>query len=473
VLALLPPAVPQAFRLWRQWLAPKRPIVFATCVVVTLAALVALGLSKLNASEVLFDVPLHASQVSEIERALLLWNEPFRTDAQHAAIYVAAGRKRDILMRLALAGLPHRYVPTTADIASEQTNAFTPQAELDDRRRLGIEGDLVTSLRDMPGIVDAAVVIAPALADPLAGSDTATPASASVQVMLAPGAVLTPARIDSIKRFVAASYPSLAVDRVVVIDSSGLDNSASLAQMPGSARTGVESSIQSALDAVFGVGATVVRVSMRATGEERSSQRTLITPHGLLEAERGTENGVDSGKNYARSRSHTRYAYDTTIETTATHPDALRSLSVAVFVDSRRVTRTQTSLIRDVVRAAAGANLSNDQVVVAALPFLRTRPSTAPLEAIRHPVRVALAAGALAVLIAATCWVVFAHRTAAVSPEELAAEKLRESLINEMPQTAAYVLGTLPQNVRERVLASYTPQQRHHILAHLDARRGA
>jgi flagellar biosynthesis/type III secretory pathway M-ring protein FliF/YscJ len=470
MLALLPPAVPKTFRQLAFWLEPRKVPVSIVSAVLMLVGLVALGSSRLNMQASLFDVALHPSQTAEVERALLLWNEPFSTDAQHTQVYVSESRRRDVLLRLALAGVPHRYVPTTSDVMEQQQSAFEPQSVMDDRRRAGIEGDLVMSLRRMNGVSDASVVIAPASSDPLAADDSRTPASASVQMLMQPGAALTAAQLAGIKRFVAASYPGLSAERVVIVDAGGADNAASAPPETVSARqAGLQNSIQSALDAVFGPGVAVVRVSMRTSDEERTEQSTLVTPHGLLEAERGSENGSESGKNFTREKTHTRYAYDTVVETRTAHADALARLSVAVFVDSKKVSLAQSKLITDVVRAAAGAQLGSDQVVIAALPFRAQMVSASHTSA--HPIRLRTVIAFLALTLALACgWGFWVRRAPRDAADEQTAKTLQASLQNEMPQTAAYVLGTLPQGVRERVLRAYGTQQRLAIMAHMNGR---
>ncbi len=473
MLALLPAAVPRTIRQCVQWLGPRKTPAIALVGAITFMVLLIAGGSKMSAQTVLFDVALHPSQATEVERALLLWNEPFTTDAQHSQVYVPASHRRDILLRLTLAGLPHRYVPTTADVLEQPPSAFAPQAFVDDQRRAGIEGDLVSSLRRMTGISDATVVIAPAIADPLAEDASRAPASASVQLFTQPGITLTQNQIGGIKRFVAASYPGLSAEHVIVMDSLGVDANASASPEQALAKEAhLQNSIQSALDAVFGPGATVVRVTMRTADEERSSQRTLVTPHGLLEAERGTERGTESGKSFTKERSHTRYAYDTIVETRSARADALAKLSVAVFVDAQTVALSQSKLITDVVRAAAGADLTGDQVVVAALPFRKqsvpTHSSAAKLFGVRFAILGVIVAAAVIVWFA-----FFVHHAPAASPEDRAAHALQATLQNELPQTAAYVLGSLPASVRERVLRAYEPGQRQEIIGYLDGRTRA
>jgi flagellar biosynthesis/type III secretory pathway M-ring protein FliF/YscJ len=469
MLALLP-AVPNTFRQIGSWLQPRKtPALIALGAALVLGWAALLG-SKMTAQAPLFDEPLHPAQTSEVERALLLWNVPFTTDTVHSQIYVNGSHRRDVLLRLAMANLPHPYVPTSADVMGEQLSAFAPQSEIDDRRRAGIEGDLVAGLRRWQGVADASVVIAPAADNPLAVDDGRTPASASVQLLMQAGATLTATQITGIQRYVAAAYPGLTAEHVVVADAAGNDRAAAGGPEGLAARqSGLQNSIQSALDEVFGVGATVVRVSMRAADEERTSQSTIVTPHGLLEAERGSENGSESGKRFTRERTHTRYAYDTVVQTSTAHAGALALLSVAVFMDSQRVSRAQSRLITDVVRAAAGAQLGNDQVVVAALPFRSPRSTARPASFLQRHRWAALAvlASTFAGAVSLAVWV---RRRPALSDDERAAHTVAATLQNEMPQTAAYVLGSLPRSVRARVLQAYAPQQRERIVAYMNGR---
>lgn len=468
MLALLPPAVPSALRTAIRWIAPRKLAVAASVVLVTVIVVLAVVGTKLNPQTPLFGVSLHPSQAMEIERALLVWNEPFTTDAQHTQIFVSASRRRDVLLRLTLAGLPHEYVPTTADVLDQQPNAFAPPSWMDDRRRAGIEGDLVMGLRRMAGVADATVVIAPAANDPLFGGVNEGAASASVQLLMQPGVALTQEQINGVKRFVAASYPGLTSDRVVVLDASGVETAASSSRATAREEAAMQTSIQSALDAVFGAGSTVVRVSMRTAGEERTSQRTLVTPHGVLEAERGSENGAESGKRFTKEHTQMRYAYDTTVETRSAHADALDRLSVAVFIDSEKISPEQSKQVAEVVRAAAGAELQNDQVVVAALPF--RAPKLSRTAGGRDSLRALAPAGALVAALVA-CWSALAsRRLGRPTPEDRAAAELQATLRHEMPQTAAYVLGGLPHSMRERVLRAYAPEQREQILGWMNAR---
>src|SRR6202165_5554028 len=230
------------------WVRERKMPVAASLAFVFAAACALAWQSHDSAQTSLFSVPLRAPQTAEVERALTIWNEPFAGNAQHSEISVPAARRRDVLLRLTLAGLPHGYVPTSADVLDDSSNMLLSPAAIDDRRRAGIAGDLVAGLRRTDGIVDAMVVIAPASANPFDEGLSRNEASATAQVA-------------GIARFVAASYPSLSPARVTIVDGSGKLQAAQNSVEPGLSRElRLQSSIQSALDAVFGLGAAVVRV---------------------------------------------------------------------------------------------------------------------------------------------------------------------------------------------------------------------
>jgi flagellar biosynthesis/type III secretory pathway M-ring protein FliF/YscJ len=470
VLANLPPALPQLARRCAQWLRPRKiQAAVVGCALVVTALLVAFA-SRMGAQTALFGSTLHQSQTAEVERVLTIWNEPFSVDPAHTQIFVPSGRRRDVLLRLTLAGLPHRYVPTTSDVLEQPANVFAPQTVMDDRRRAGIEGDLVAGLRRINGVADAMVVIAPAQDDPLA-SDAGAKASASVQLVMQAGATLSPTAVSGIKHFVAASYPGLNADRVIVVDGFGVAAGAQTAPDKAASRESrLQASIQTALDAVFGMGAAIVRVSVRNAGEDRSAQSTRVTPHGLLEADSGKERGSDNGKRFERERNHTRYAYDTLVETRSAHADALARIAVAVFLDARKISLDQTKLVADLVRAAAGADLSSgDQVVVQALPFRDAALAAAPARGVAAPKVLALSLALIAAVVLGVLWI--RHHTGGPSRgQDDAAVAVHATLEHELPQTAAYVLRAMPQRVRDQVLREYSVDQRERIIAYLNGR---
>jgi flagellar M-ring protein FliF len=469
MLARLPAAMPRVIEECVIWVRRRRTPAIAVVLAVTGAAIVIAAAVRSAAPVALFDAPLHPRQTAEVEQALTLWNEAFSADPSGTQIFVTARRRRELLLRLALADLPHRYVPTTADVLQSQDNPLTPPEVVDDRRRAGIAGDLVLGLRRIDGIADADVVIAPAAGDAFADAGERAPPSASVQLVLQPGVQLSAATVAGIRRFVAAGYPGLNPDRVAVVDGSG-----SLLGAPvdraASREARIQRDVQSALDAALGSGAAIVRVNVRTSGSDQSVQTTRVMPHGLLDADTGREVGAENGRKLSKERTARHYAYDTIVEHRTTPADALARISVAVFLDAARIDAASTSAITALVRAAAGADLdAGDDVVVEAVPFaakpqeLGAAAPPAPLARAVVPVT--------ALLLAIAVGFTFLPQRVRRRPDPAVAG-LRMSLDRESPRTAAYILSTLPAAMRDRVLESYGPVRRANVEACLrDARR--
>src|SRR5438552_5899546 len=144
MLAEFHPRLPTLVERTALWLGRRRVASVAAAVSVLAAAALAFAIARLDADVPLFDADLRSAQCAEVENALTLWGETYRTNAQGTQIRLPASRRPDVLLRLTLAGLPHRYIPTSADVLDDRSNALTPQSVIDDRRRSGIEGDLVT-----------------------------------------------------------------------------------------------------------------------------------------------------------------------------------------------------------------------------------------------------------------------------------------------------------------------------------------
>jgi len=434
-----------------------------------IAILIAFAATRSDRQAPLFETPLFPTQLAEVEQALVLWNVPYDLDEKGTRITVAASRKRDVLLRLMMAGVPRRYVPTSSDVLAAQDNLLAPESIVDDRRRAGIEGDLVSSLRRIDGISDASVVIAPGSSGPFDDLSSQPTPSASVQLIEAPGFRIPAPAADGVRRFVAAAYSGLSPDRVTVVDASGaLLGAVAPADRAASRETRVQAAVQSALDSVLGARAAVVRVTARIVGTSDSIQSTTIVPHGLLDSEAGREHGTESGRTFDKEKSTRHYAYDTIVEKRATPADAIRRLSVAVFLDARRVAAAKTPVISALVRAAAGADLAaGDEVVVEQLPFAKSQPPPAAARPQSAPVRVVASAVALCVLVAvgAALWP-RPHAHPGVVRSEAAA--ISSHLAHEMPHTAAYVLRGLPADVRGRVLHSCDPVRRAAILEVLE-----
>lgn len=207
----------------------------------------------------LFVTPLHPEQLAEVQERLASWNVPF-TPLQDN-VDVASRDRNALLLRLSLAGVPHAHLTGEGE-ALATVGALTPQSVIDAAATAGLEDDVAAALRDVAGVGDARVIIAPARSGEFA-DEHGSPASASVRLRLEPGVRLGAAAVDGVRAFVAASVAGLSPSRVTILDDRGValdDTAGASANDAGDLQT----ALQSALDAAFGAGVTIVRVHSEA-----------------------------------------------------------------------------------------------------------------------------------------------------------------------------------------------------------------
>ncbi len=220
----------------------------------------------------LFATPLHPEQLQEIEERLAAWNVPFTPLADN--VTVESRRRNELLLRLSLAGVPHAHL-TSEDEALSAIGALTPQSVIDEQEVAGREGDIAAALRDVAGVQDARVIVAPAKASEFA-DERGSAATASVRLRLSPGIRMTRQTVTGIRAFVAAAVPGLAAGHVTILDDRGvaLDDAANAAESDAG---GLQNALQSALDDAFGEGVTIVRV--RSDANRTSTAVFVDTAH--------------------------------------------------------------------------------------------------------------------------------------------------------------------------------------------------
>src|SRR5580698_9928609 len=147
----------------------------------------------------LFATPLYADQLTEVQTRLAGWGVPYAPLADN--VRVDPRKRAELLLRLSLAGVPHRHL-ATSDETFAHVNALTPQSILEAQTRDALAADLAQGLRGLDGVADARVIVAPASSGAYA-DEASRDASASVRITLTPGAHLAPAAIAGILAFVA------------------------------------------------------------------------------------------------------------------------------------------------------------------------------------------------------------------------------------------------------------------------------
>lgn len=423
----------------------------------------------------LFAAPLRAEQLAEVEQRLAAWNVPHAATSDN--VLVDRAKRGELLLRLSLAGVPHAHL-AGSDETLAHVGALTPQTVLEAQTRDALAADLALGLRGLDGVVDARVVIAPSSAGVYA-DEPRRDASASVRVTPSPGTRLSARTVAGIKAFVAGGVPGLDADRVIVLDDRGLafdgdgDDDAS----------DVQTALQSALDAAFGPGATIVRVHREPLGERRDVHDVHRAPLGGNLARASSDERYASGaKKYSKTSATEDRGSDTREEHRVAAPGATARLTVAVFVDVAR--GLDLAKIRALAAAAAGIRPDRgDAVSVEAVAFAAPPPAPhgapAPgwvlafasvlpqgLTAIAL-IAVAAIAARPAAAVAARAIESASLRGAARDVAALPPERVRGALEGEPPHVAAALISALPAATAAAVLELYGADERAGIVRRL------
>jgi flagellar biosynthesis/type III secretory pathway M-ring protein FliF/YscJ len=436
--------------LFARWNALPRAarIVAGMLTSVVAAAAVAATLAAHPSRTALFPMPLHPEQLAEIQEQLAAWNVPFTPAAEN--VVVDSGRRNDLLLRLALAGVPHPHLSSTGEALST-IGVLTPEAVVEAQTRAGLSGDIEAGLRGLDGVDDARVIVAPAKPAQFADG-AANDATASVRLRLRAGARLSHGAIAGIKAFVAASVPELASARVTILDDRGV----ALGDQPGAPddASDLQRSLQTALDAAFGDGSAIVRVRAEYESSHSARREVRHTPFGARE-------------------SFEQFP-----------PGALRRLSAAVFVDRNRA--LDLVKVRQLASATLGYDVSRgDMLTVEDVDFRREqmprRDAWWLLYAAVMPLAPALivaiglvACARIALPHAAGVVHTMVERAALDRASRAAAgfppARVRTMLEEEPPHAAAAIISALPAATATAVLELYPPHEREAIVRRMQRR---
>ncbi|MBV9409000.1 MAG: hypothetical protein JO164_09250 [Candidatus Eremiobacteraeota bacterium] len=448
---------------------------FGALAFVVLVGVAAIGFAASRDTRVtLFATSLRPDQLGEVEQRLAAWNVPYAASADN--VRVDRGARGGLLLRLALAGVPHAHLAGT-DEALAHVGALTPQAVLEAQTRDALAADLALGLRGLDGVADARVVIAPSSAGVFADDETRD-ASASVRVTLVPGAHLSARTVAGIKAFVAGGVAGLAAERVAVLDDRGLILDADVND-----GNDVQTALQSALDAAFGAGATIVRVHREPLGEARDVRDVRRAALGGSVARSSSdERYASNAKKYSKTSATEDHGSETHEEHRTTGADATARLTVAVFVDSGR--SLDLAKIRALAAAVAGVRPDRGDVIsVEAVPFSdgthATRGTHVPgwLLAFASILPQLITAAGLVLVVAIgikplTSLAVRiaesnAARTTARASAGVAPNRVYAALTAEPPHIAAAIIAGLPTTTAAAVLELYAPDERTAIVRRL------
>ncbi len=431
------------------------------------------GVLEHPARAALFATPLHPEQLSEVQERLAGWNVAFTPTADNVLVDVK--HRNDVLLRLSMAGVPHAHVDDSQDLLGK-LGALTPQAVIDAQTRDGLAGDIELALRGIDGVQDARVIIAPAKTGYFA-DDVSRDASASVRLRLVPGARLSADAISGVRSFVAAAVPGLDARNVTIVDDRGI----ALGEGSGDGDAAdLQRSLQSALDAAIGAGASIVRVHIDYDRRSVTSRDVRRVPLAAapISATTQDEHYDGAGKRYDRSEQQVDRGSDTHEVSATAQPGRIARISAAVLVDAAR--GADVAQVKSLAQATLGIDAHRgDSVDVQAVSFAHAPvakkdgwwlaygaivpllPSLVLAGVVLVSLRVA-AAPAAAVVRAMCDRAAISKTTQAV--RGIPPAGVRGALLKEPPHAAAAIISALPAATAAAVLDMYPEHERAAII---------
>ncbi len=274
--------------------------------------------------------------------------------------------------------------------------------------------------------------------------------------------------------------PGLDADRVTVVDDRGLALGGDLADDAGD----LQAALQSALDAAFGGGATIVRVRREPLAESRDVRDVRRAAlDGSIARATSDERYASAAKKYSKASATEDRGSDTREERRVSLPGATARLTVAVFVDAARA--LDLAKIRALAAATTGIRPERgDALSVEAVAFAgafprTTRGSRAPgwVLALASMLPQAFAAAGVVLVAAfaarplaqiATRALDASSRRAAVRDVAgIAPVRVHGALAGEPPHIAAAIISALPTATAAAVLELYPAQERAAIVRRL------
>jgi flagellar M-ring protein FliF len=195
-----------------------RIIVLAVFAAMLIATIMMIALSRRTDFEVLY-TGVTAEEMGEIASALNGMGVTARVDGQ--TVSVPRDQVDRVRMDLAIEGFPRAAF--NYNIWNDSIGMFSTDA---DRRMAEVhqlQEQLRATLRTLTFVQSAIVMITPATEDSFVFSDRGTPAQATVQLTLQPGARLTTAQIEGTQRLVMTAVPGLTMENLAIINQHGVE----------------------------------------------------------------------------------------------------------------------------------------------------------------------------------------------------------------------------------------------------------
>ena len=331
-------------------------------------------------------------------------------DKKGATILVPAPQVHNLRLDLAAAGLPRGnkgfelFDDSKLGVTEFQNKINYLQA---------LQGELTRTIEHLDSVEKARVHIV--LPEDSLYKKNEKPATASILLMLAPEAKLTPPEVKGIVNLVSHSVQGLNPENVTIVDAEGnilnksdddaLEREAQMnlralnqIEMTKKVRDHIQQNVQTLLDKTLGEGNAFVRVSVELDFDDRKIDRQTFTPvvdeSGIIRSQQdisesyngestipGGPAGVQSNipgyvaedrsanAEYERKESTRNYEINEENQKIIASPGSIRRLTVAVLVNDSITELQQEGLLR-AVSSAAGINENRgDTISVEPMPF--------------------------------------------------------------------------------------------------------
>ena len=325
-------------------------------------------------------------------------------------IFVPASQVHDARLELATNGLPRGnkgfeiFDDSKLGVTEFQNRINYLQA---------LQGELTRTIEQIDAVQKARVHIV--LPEDSLYKQNEKPATASIMLIMKPGAKIEQREIKGIVNLVSHSIQSLQPENVTIVDESGNilneNDSDEMAkeqrmslqtlnqiEMTRKVRDHLQNNIQTMLDQTLGEGNAFVRVNVELDFDERKTDKQTFTPvvdesgiirsqQDISEAYNGESNipggpaGVEgnipgyvaeernANAEYERKESTKNYEINEENQKIVASPGSIRRLTVAVLVNDTITEPQQESLLRT-VSSAAGINEDRGDIIsVEPLPF--------------------------------------------------------------------------------------------------------
>ena len=398
--------------LWNRYDRRRKLIFFGALLAVILAFV---GISFWYGSKPDY-VPLYTNletkDAGDVVNSLKETGVPYELveDKKGATILVPAPQVHNLRLDLAAAGLPRGnkgfelFDDSKLGVTEFQNKINYLQA---------LQGELTRTIEHLDSVEKARVHIV--LPEDSLYKKNEKPATASILLMLAPEAKLTPPEVKGIVNLVSHSVQGLNPENVTIVDAEGnilnksdddaLEREAQMnlralnqIEMTKKVRDHIQQNVQTLLDKTLGEGNAFVRVSVELDFDDRKIDRQTFTPvvdeSGIIRSQQdisesyngestipGGPAGVQSNipgyvaedrsanAEYERKESTRNYEINEENQKIIASPGSIRRLTVAVLVNDSITELQQEGLLR-AVSSAAGINENRgDTISVEPMPF--------------------------------------------------------------------------------------------------------